>query len=159
MCLAQAVGPNCGIALDAFHLNIEEADLYKSVTLAGKKLVDFHVADNNRWAAGQGHYNWSKLIKALDAGGYKYSLTLEFVAPVDRTPRDPYPDSQATSNADLTPEQLKFIQDHGSGLLTEEFYTGLVAQSAKTLRKALKSAALAETHMPKKATVSRKNVL
>ena len=61
-------GPNCGIALDAFHLNIEEVDLYKSVTLAGKKLVDFHVADNNRWAAGQGHYNWTKLIKALDAG-------------------------------------------------------------------------------------------
>jgi len=159
LCMAQAVGPNCGIALDAFHINIEEADLYKSVTLAGKKLVDFHVADNNRWAAGQGDYNWPKLIKALNAGGYKYSLTVEFVAPVDRTPRDPYPGSQATSNANLTPEQLKFILDHGSGLLTEEFYSGLVAQSARTIRKAMKSAAVAETRMPKKAKVSRKNVL
>jgi len=117
------------------------------------------VADNNRWAAGQGDYKWPKLIKALDAGGYKYALTVEFVAPVDRTPRDPYPGSQATSNADLTPEQLKFIQDHGSGLLTEEFYSGLVARSAKTIRKAMKRAGVAETHIPKKAKVSRRNVL
>ena len=34
----------------------------------------------------------------------------------------------------LTAEQLKFIADHGSGVLSEEFYSWLVEESAKTLR-------------------------
>jgi len=35
----------------------------------------------------------------------------------------------------LTAEQLKFIEDHGSGVLSEEFYSWLVEESIKTLRK------------------------
>jgi sugar phosphate isomerase/epimerase len=48
--LAEAVGPNCGVALDAFHINIEEADLFQAILNTGDKLVAFHVADNNRMA-------------------------------------------------------------------------------------------------------------
>ncbi len=159
LALAQAVGPNCGIALDAFHINIEEADLFKAITVAGKKLADFHVADNNRMAPGQGDYNWAKLIKTLDEAGYKHALTLEFVAPLDRTPRNPYSNAMASADQELTPEQLKFIQDHGSGVLSDEFYSWLVGESAKTLRKAMKKANVEVTRMPKKVTVSRRNVI
>ncbi len=41
--LAEAVGPNCGVCLDAFHINIEEADLYQAILNTGAKLVAFHV--------------------------------------------------------------------------------------------------------------------
>ena len=154
--LAKETGPHCGIALDAFHINIEEADLYKAVSNAGPRLADFHVADNNRMAPGQGDYNWAKLIKTLDEAGYKYALTLEFVAPIDRTPANPYKNALGTSDKELTPEQLKFIQDHGSGVLSEEFYSWLVGESAKTLRKAMKKAGVEETRVPKQVKISRR---
>ena len=66
------------------------------------------------------------------------AVAVEFVAPLDRTPANAYPDALATeADPELTPEQLKFIQDHGSGVLTEKFYSWLVEVSAKTLRNAM----------------------
>ena len=139
--LAKEVGPNCGVCLDAFHINIEEKDLYQAILNTGKKLFDFHVADNNRMGCGQGDYDWAKLVKTLKKAGYNGALTVEFVAPLDRTPANPYPEALATTpDPELTPEQFKFIQDHGSGVLTEKFYSWLVDVSAKTLRKAIKAA-------------------
>lgn len=139
--LAEAVGPNCGVCLDCFHINIEEKDLHLAILNTGKRLVDFHVADNNRMACGQGDYDWTKLVRTLKAAGYNDALTVEFVAPLDRTPANPYPDALATTpDPELTPEQFKFIQDHGSGVLTEKFYSGLVEISAKTLRHAIEMA-------------------
>jgi D-psicose/D-tagatose/L-ribulose 3-epimerase len=135
--LAEAVGPNCGVCLDAFHINIEEADLHQAIRNTGKKLVDFHVADNNRMACGQGDYDWGKLVKTLRQAGYHDALTVEFVAPLDRTPANPYKNAMASAEAELTPEQLKFIQDHGSGVLSDDFYSWLVELSANTLRKAI----------------------
>ncbi len=123
--LAQEVGPNCGICLDAFHINIEESDLFQAILNAGKKLVAFHVADNNRMACGQGDYDWTKLVQTLHQAGYDNALTVEFVAPLDRTPANPYKNALGTAESELTPEQLKFIQDHGSGVLSDEFYSWL----------------------------------
>jgi sugar phosphate isomerase/epimerase len=138
--LAQAVGPNCGVCLDAFHINIEEADLHQAILNTRKKLVAFHVADNNRMACGQGDYDWARLVTTLKAAGYDSALTVEFVAPLDRTPANPYKNALAAAEAELTPEQLKFIQDHGSGVLSDEFYSWLVEVSAKTLRNAIHKA-------------------
>jgi len=135
--LAAEVGPHCGVCLDAFHINIEEADLHKAILETGKKLVDFHVADNNRMACGQGDYDWVKLVKTLRQAGYNDALTVEFVAPLDRTPANPYKNAMAAADAELTPAQLKFIQDHGSGVLSDEFYSWLVELSAKTLHAAI----------------------
>ncbi len=136
--LAEAVGPNCGVCLDCFHINIEEKDLHLAILNTGKRLVDFHVADNNRMACGQGDYDWTKLVRTLKQAGYDDALTVEFVAPLDRTPANPYPEALATTpDPELTPEQFKFIQDHGSGVLTEKFYSMLVETSAKTLRHAI----------------------
>lgn len=143
--LAQEVGPNCGVCLDAFHINIEEADLYQAILNTGSKLVAFHVADNNRMACGQGDYDWTRLVRTLHQAGYDNALTVEFVAPLDRTPANPYKNALGTAESELTPEQLKFIQDHGSGVLSDEFYSWLVETSANTLRNAMSEAGIAET--------------
>jgi D-psicose/D-tagatose/L-ribulose 3-epimerase len=142
--LAEAVGPNCGVCLDAFHINIEEANLWQAILNTGKKLVAFHVADNNRMACGQGDYDWPRLVKTLRQAGYDNALTVEFVAPLDRTPANPYKNALGAADAELTPEQLKFIQDHGSGVLSDEFYSWLVEVSANTLRAAMKEAGVTE---------------
>ena len=131
--LAQEVGPDCGVCLDAFHMNIEEANFRQALLNTGDKLFDFHVADNNRMACGQGALNWRDIVGTLREIGYNGALTVEFVAPIDRTPANPYKNAVATAEAELTPEQLKFIEDHGSGVLSEEFYSWLVEETAKTL--------------------------
>jgi sugar phosphate isomerase/epimerase len=133
LALADAVHPDCGVCLDAFHLNIEEEDIYEAIRLAGKRLFDFHVADNNRFAAGLGHLDWPKIVATLKEIGYDGALTNEFVAPVDRTPAAKYPDMVERNPVDIPPEQLKFIQDHGSSLLTEKFYDDQMRITAETI--------------------------
>jgi sugar phosphate isomerase/epimerase len=133
LALADAVAPDCGVCLDVFHMNIEDADIYAAIAQAGKRIVDFHIADNNRMAPGQGAFDWPRIVGALEAAGYDGALAAEFVAPTDRTPVNPYPNAVDQNPVDIPPEQLKFIQDHGSSVLTEEFYSMLVAKTAETI--------------------------
>jgi sugar phosphate isomerase/epimerase len=133
LALADAVSPECGVCLDTFHLNIEEENIYEAIRLAGRRLFDFHVADNNRFAAGLGHLDWTKIVGTLKEIGYDGALTNEFVAPVDRTPAAKYPNMVERNPVDIPPEQLKFIQDHGSSLLTEEFYANQMRITAETI--------------------------
>ncbi len=133
LCLADAVGPDCGICLDVFHMNIEEVDMFAAVKKARGRLVDVHVAENNRLAPGMGNVAWPKLVQTLREIGYDGALTMEAVAPVDRTPMCPWPNQVEKNPVDISAEQLKFIQDHGSSLLSEEFYTMLYETAAKTL--------------------------
>ena len=133
LALADAVHPDCGVCLDAYHLNMEESNIHDAIRLAGKRLFDFHVADNNRFAAGLGHLDWKAIVTTLRSIGYDGALTNEFVAPVDRTPAAIYPDMVERNPVDISPEQLKFIQDHGSSLLTEKFYDAQMRITAETL--------------------------
>jgi sugar phosphate isomerase/epimerase len=133
LALADAVHPDCGVCLDAYHLNMEESDIYEAIRLAGDRLFDFHVADNNRFAAGLGHLDWGRIIGTLKEIGYDGAITNEFVAPVDRTPAAIYPDMVERNPVDISPEQLQFIQDHGSSLLTEQFYSDQTRITAETL--------------------------
>jgi sugar phosphate isomerase/epimerase len=119
--------------MDAYHMNQEEADFHQALRNCGDKLYDFHVADNNRMACGQGQLDWAAIVGTLKEIGYDGALTVEFVAPIDRTPANPYKNATASAEAELTAEQLKFIEDHGSGVLSEEFYSWLVEETAKTL--------------------------
>ena len=131
--LAEQVGPDCGVCIDTFHLNIEEANMIEAIKSSKERLVDFHVADNNRMACGMGALDWPLIISTLKEIGYDGAVTVEFVAPLDRTPANPYQNAVAAAEQELTPEQLQFIQDHGSGVLSEEFYSWLVEETAKTL--------------------------
>jgi len=108
--------------------------MFKAIQNAGAKLYDLHVADNNRMACGQGSLDWARLLQTCKEVGYDGSLTVEFVPPLDRTPANPYKNAMAAADDSLTAEQLKFIEDHGSGVLSEEFYSWLVEESVKTLR-------------------------
>jgi len=132
--LAEEIGPNCGVCLDVFHMNLEEDDMYDAIIRAGSRLVNFHVADNNRMAPGMGTFDWSKIIKSLKEIDYNETLSVEFCSPLDRTPANPYPGSVDSNPAGLSPEQKKFLEDHGSSAVTEEFYHMLTKKSIDTLR-------------------------
>lgn len=133
--LAAAVGPNCGVCLDTFHMNMEETDMFEAIRKAKGKLAGFHVADNNRMAPGMGHLNWKKIIDTLGEVNYNSVLSVEFCAPLDRTPANPYPGSIDEMPENLTAEQEKFLIDHGSSSVTDTFYTMLTQQSYDTLSK------------------------
>lgn len=133
LALAREVGPRCGVCLDTFHMNIEEDDMFDAIRRAKGRLVGFHVADSNRMAPGMGTLNWPKIIGTLREIGYDDVLSVEFCAPLDRTPANPYPNSIDENPEDLSAEQKKFLEDHGSSSVTEEFYTMLTRKSAETL--------------------------
>jgi len=133
MALANAVGPNCGVCLDAFHMCIEEKDMYAAIRSTASRLTDVHVAENNRLAPGMGAIDWAKFVTTLKEAGYQGALTMEAVAPIDRTPVSPWKNQVEKNPVDISPEQLKFIQDHGSSLLSEEYYTMLYETAARTL--------------------------
>ena len=48
-------------------------------------------------------------------------------------PANPFPDAIETDPVDVSPEQKKFIEDHGSDLLSEKFYSSLVERCAQEL--------------------------
>ena len=69
--MAEASGSDhVGALLDTFHLNIEEKDIKAAITLAGDRLVHFHVSDNDRGVPGSGHVPWSEVKSGLDSIGY-----------------------------------------------------------------------------------------
>jgi D-psicose/D-tagatose/L-ribulose 3-epimerase len=127
--LARDVGGNCGIVLDAFHINIEEADPLGAIRAAGEHLVDF--ADNNRFPPGQGSWDWPALIGTLKEIGYDGALTAEFVMPIDRSPVAKHADVE--EETEMTVGMDKFIRDHGSGALSDAIYTKMVRENAEFL--------------------------
>ncbi len=128
MRLADEVGFGLRVVLDAFHINIEEADPIGAIRKVGSRLLDFHVADNNRRPAGQGSYNWAEVIGALKETNYQDHLTAEFVLPIDRTPLATWGE-KCEGDMQFTAADLKFIQDHGSGLISAAEYDKATADN------------------------------
>jgi sugar phosphate isomerase/epimerase len=132
--LADDVGmDNVDVCLDAFHINIEEADPYQAIMNTGTRLVDFHVADNNRYPPGQGAIDWKKTIETLKKSGYMGPITSEFVVPMDRSPLAQKDEEVGTT---ATEAELKFIRDHGSDLMSDAAYSKHVEATIKHLRAA-----------------------
>lgn len=131
--LCEEVGNNLGVVLDTFHINIEEADPIQAIRNVGSKLVDFHVADNNRRPAGKGHFDWARIVGALRDIGYHGHLTAEFVLTLDRTPIALMSEKRE-SDMTITAEDLKFINDMGSGLISGADYDRAVETSIETLK-------------------------
>ncbi|MDR9366505.1 MAG: sugar phosphate isomerase/epimerase [Balneolaceae bacterium] len=133
LALAKEVGPNCGVCLDVFHMNIEEDDTYDAILRAKGRINGIHVADNNRMAPGMGKLNWPKIVDTVKEAGFDGAISVEFCSPVDRTPANPYINSIDEKPEGLSAEQKKFIEDHGSTSVSEEFYTELTRRSAEKL--------------------------
>jgi D-psicose/D-tagatose/L-ribulose 3-epimerase len=131
--LAEEVGEDCGVCLDCFHINIEEADPLAAIRDAGGRLADFHIADSNRMAAGMGHMDWPAIVDQVRSVGYDGALTVEFVPSIDRTPINPYPDALETEEVEISEGLAQFIEDHGSDVVNDKFYTWLVQSTADTL--------------------------
>jgi D-psicose/D-tagatose/L-ribulose 3-epimerase len=135
--LAKDVGGNCGVTLDIFHMNIEEADWAQAIRDTGDYLVDFHVADNNRMPCGQGAIDWEKLVAELQGIGYDDYLTVEFVVPVDRTPLSTRQEIADAAESGASQGMEQFLRDHGTGALPEHYYDQYVQESIDRLRQAL----------------------
>jgi sugar phosphate isomerase/epimerase len=140
LALAEAVGGDCGVCLDAFHMNIEEVDLLGAIRAAGDKLVDFHIADNNRMPPGMGALDWDAIVRELVGIGYEGHLTVEFVASVDRTPVSQRLDIGDASEAGGGAGIEKFLRDHATGAVPEALYERYAADSIAHLRAALGAA-------------------
>ena len=80
LALAKEVGPECGICLDLFHMNIEEASLSEPIIAAGDRLGHVHIADNNRLQPGAGYLNFSPAFAALKQIDYAGYISIECTA-------------------------------------------------------------------------------
>jgi len=78
--VTQVGAPNVGVLLDAYHMNIEEADPAAAILDAGERLFLFHAADSNRQAAGRGHTDFLALMRALRRIGYAGDVIIECTA-------------------------------------------------------------------------------
>lgn len=136
LALAAEVDRGVGVVLDAFHINIEELDPLEALRAVGAQLFDFHVADNNRQPAGLGRYDWRQVLDTLREINYNGHLTAEFVLPVDRTPLTKLTEKKE-DDMEFTESDLKFIQDHGSGLISAAEYDKAVEQNITHLKNLL----------------------
>ena len=137
LALAEDVGGTCGICLDIFHMNIEETDWEQALRTAASagRLVDVHVADNNRMPCGQGAIDWADFIGTLEEIGYDDYLTVEFVVPVDRSRVSQLTEIADASEAEASVGLEQFLRDHGTGAVPDALYDRFVKESIDELRK------------------------
>ncbi|MBN1315027.1 MAG: sugar phosphate isomerase/epimerase [Anaerolineales bacterium] len=79
--LSGAGAANVGILLDAYHMNIEEANPANAIRQAGDHLWLYHTADSNRQGIGRGHTDFDAQLTALAEIGYIGPIILECSAP------------------------------------------------------------------------------
>lgn len=70
-----------GLALDTYHLNIEERSSTAAIEQAGAHLVHVQVCGSDRGAPGGDQTDWPAIIAALDAVGYAGPLNIESFTP------------------------------------------------------------------------------
>jgi D-psicose/D-tagatose/L-ribulose 3-epimerase len=75
--LAPLPADGCGLALDVYHLNIEESDPAAAIRRAGARLAHVQVCANDRGAPGADHLDWPALLAAVDDTGYAGPLVIE----------------------------------------------------------------------------------
>ena len=69
--------PAVGVALDLFHLGIEEKNVGDALRAAGPKLVHLQVAENDRGTPGTGSLPWNDVANALHEIGYRGRVVIE----------------------------------------------------------------------------------
>jgi D-psicose/D-tagatose/L-ribulose 3-epimerase len=75
--LAPLLGPALGLALDTYHLNIEEKRPNEAILAAKDHLAHVQVCGNDRGAVGDDHTDWPAFLDVLDEAGYAGALNLE----------------------------------------------------------------------------------
>ena len=75
--LEPLLGEGLGLALDSYHLNIEERSSADAVRAAGQHLAHVQVCGSDRGAPGGDQTDWTALVSALDDVGYDGPLVIE----------------------------------------------------------------------------------
>jgi D-psicose/D-tagatose/L-ribulose 3-epimerase len=75
--LEPLLGNGVGLALDSYHLHIEERSLAAAVRAAGEHVVHVQVCGNDRGAPGGDQTDWEGFLHALDEVGYSGPLNIE----------------------------------------------------------------------------------
>lgn len=57
--------PNVGLLLDTFHMNMEDKSIPEAIRMAGHRLFEMHVNENDRGVPGTGHVPWDEVFRAL----------------------------------------------------------------------------------------------
>jgi sugar phosphate isomerase/epimerase len=79
--LAAVARPNVGVALSAFHMNIEEQDAATTIQQVGERLALYTMADSNRRGIGRGHSKLGAHLWALEECGYAGPIVLDCLPP------------------------------------------------------------------------------
>ncbi len=75
--LIDGLPSNVGIMIDTYHMNIEEADPYAVLALAGPHIKHVQVSGTDRGAPGADHFDWPRFLTALAATGYDGAVCIE----------------------------------------------------------------------------------
>ncbi|MEV8174826.1 sugar phosphate isomerase/epimerase [Microbacterium sp. NPDC079176] len=75
--LAPLLGAGVGLALDTYHLNIEEKKPAEAIRAAGSAIAHVQVCGSDRGAVGDDHTDWPEILRALDDADYRGPLGLE----------------------------------------------------------------------------------
>jgi D-psicose/D-tagatose/L-ribulose 3-epimerase len=69
------------VALDGFHMNIEEPDIVSAFTKTGDKLIHMQVSENYRGTPGTGQTRWDDYRRGLELVNYKGVVSIESFTP------------------------------------------------------------------------------
>jgi len=69
--------PNVKTMADTYHMNIEEVNPADEIRKYGHTLANLHLADSNRYAPGEGHFDFVSLAQALKDIGYSEYCSYE----------------------------------------------------------------------------------
>lgn len=75
--LGPLLGPHLGLALDTYHLNIEERSSAAAIGRAAGHIVHVQVCGNDRGAPGGDQTDWPAVFSALERAGYRGVLGIE----------------------------------------------------------------------------------
>ncbi|TBL33269.1 sugar phosphate isomerase/epimerase [Verrucosispora sp. SN26_14.1] len=75
--LIDGLPSNVGLMIDTFHMNIEEADPYAALAVAGPYIKHVQVSGTNRGAPGSDHLDWPRLFAVLAGTGYRGAVCIE----------------------------------------------------------------------------------
>ncbi|MFI9508625.1 sugar phosphate isomerase/epimerase family protein [Nocardia sp. NPDC052566] len=70
-----------GLALDTYHMNIEQSSCAAAVSAAGARIAHVQVAGNDRGAPGRDGQDWAAFLRALARSGYRGPLCVESFTP------------------------------------------------------------------------------
>lgn len=80
-----ALPAECGLALDTYHLNIEERSPAQAIRDAGSRIALIQVCGTDRGAPGSDHFDWTAFAAAVKDVEYTGPLVIESFTPDNTT--------------------------------------------------------------------------